>query len=106
MDALRLAIRVDLVYPRWVPTSSMLDQIEELLRAGHWLGPAVLGVLCCRLLIGAPVGAPGDDIAGAVLLALSAALLTAAGMRLNGDKHAAIAPLVFGAMFVASWAMR
>ena len=83
----------------------MLDQIEELLRAGHWLGPAVLGVLCCRLLIGAPMAAPGDDLAGAVLVATAAALLTAAGVRLNGDKHAAIAPLVFGAMFLASWTM-
>ena len=82
----------------------MLDQIEELLRAGHWLGPAVLGALCYRLLIGTPVA--GDDIAGAVLLATSAALLTAAGMRMNADRHAAIAPLVFGAMFVASWTMR
>lgn len=83
----------------------MLDQIEELLRAGHWLGPAVLGVLCYRLLIGTPVAAPGDDIVGAVLLATSGALLTVAGLRLNGDKHAAIAPLVFGAMFLASWTM-
>lgn len=83
----------------------MLDQIEELLRAGHWLGPAVLGVLCCRLLLGTPAAAPGDDIVGAVLLATSGALLTVAGLRLNGDKHAAIAPLVFGAMFLASWTM-
>jgi len=84
----------------------MVDQIEELLRAGHWLGPAVLGALCHRLLIGAPVAPHGDDIVGAVLLATSGAVLTAAGMRLNRDKHAAIAPLVFGAMFVASWTMR
>jgi hypothetical protein len=96
----------DLVYPDWVPTSSMIDQIEELLRAGHWLGPAVLGVLCCRLLIDAPMAAAGDDIAGVVLLGTSGALLTAAGLRLNKDQHAAVAPLVFGAMFLASWAMR
>jgi hypothetical protein len=84
----------------------MHEQIDELLRAGHWLGPAMLGALCCRLLIGAPGAAAGDDVAGAVLLATSGALLTAAGLRLNKDQHAAIAPLVFGAMFLASWAMR
>jgi hypothetical protein len=84
----------------------MLDQIENLLRAGHWLGPAVLGALCYRLLIGAPVAAPGDDLLGAALLATSGLMLTIAGVRLNADQHAAIGPLVFGAMFLASWTMR
>lgn len=84
----------------------MLDQMEDLLRAGHWLGPAVLGPLCYRLLIGVPVAVPGDDVLGAILLATSAVMLTVAGVRLNGDKHAAIGPLVFGAMFVATWTMR
>jgi hypothetical protein len=84
----------------------MHEQIEDFLRAGHWLGPAMLGALCGRVLIGAPVAGSGDDLAGAVLLATSGALLTAAGLRLNRDQHAAIAPLVFGAMFLASWAMR
>ena len=83
----------------------MLDQIEKLLRAGLWLGPAVLGALCHRLLIGTPVAA-GDDLAGAVLLATSGVLLTVAGIRSNGDQHATTAPLVFGAMFLASWTMR
>jgi hypothetical protein len=84
----------------------MLDQIEDLMRAGHWLGPAVLGALCYRLLISAPVTSSGDDFAGSMLLAISGVILTAAGVRLNGDKHAAIPPLVFGAMFIASWTMR
>jgi hypothetical protein len=84
----------------------MLDQIEDLLRAGHWLGPAVLGALCYRLLVGTPISAPGDDVLGAALLATSAVMLTVAGIRLNADKHAAIGPLVFGAMFIASWTMR
>lgn len=84
----------------------MLDQIEDLMRAGHWLGPAVLGALCYRLLISAPVTAPGDDFVGSALLAISAVLLTVAGVRLNGEKHSAIPPLVFGAMFLASWTMR
>ncbi|HWI20679.1 MAG TPA: hypothetical protein VNT81_23145 [Vicinamibacterales bacterium] len=84
----------------------MPDQIEDLLKAGHWLGPAVLGALCYRMLIGAPVAAPGDDVIGWVLLATSGVMLTVAGIRLNADKHAAIGPLVFGAMFIASWTMR
>jgi hypothetical protein len=82
----------------------MFDQIEKLLRAGLWLGPAVLGVLCHRLLIGTPV-APADDLPGVVMLATSGVLLTVAGIRANGE-HAATAPLVFGAMFIASWTMR
>jgi hypothetical protein len=84
----------------------MLDQIEDLMRAGHWLGPAVLGALCYRLLISAPVASPGDDFAGSVLLAISGVILTFAGVKMNAEQHAAIPPLVFGAMFIASWTMR
>ncbi len=84
----------------------MLDQIEDLLRARHWLGPAVLGAQCYRLLIGGPMAIAGEDVPGALLLATSGALLTYAGVRLNKDQHVAIAPLVFGAMFIASWTMR
>lgn len=84
----------------------MLDQIEDLLRAGHWLGPAVLGALCYRMLIAPPAAATGDDVAGATILATSALVLTVAGLRLNDGKQSTIAPLVFGAMFVASWTMR
>ena len=100
----KVGLKPDLVYPLRVPTSSMLDQIEKLLHAGLWLGPAVLGALCHRLLIGTPVAA-GDDLAGIVLLATSGVLLTAAGIRANAER-ATIAPLVFGAMFLASWTMR
>ena len=84
----------------------MLDQIEDLMRAGHWLGPAVLGALCYRLLISAPVTSPADDFAGSVLLAISGVILTFTGVKMDAEKHPATAPLVFGAMFVASWTMR
>lgn len=84
----------------------MVDQIEDLLRAGHWLGPAVLGVLCYRLLIGGPMAPSGDDIPGALMLATSGAILTYAGVRINKGQQAVVAPLVFGAMFLASWTMR
>lgn len=84
----------------------MLDQIEDLLRAGHWLGPAVLGALCYRWLISAPVTATGDDVAGAFILATSAVVLTVAGLKMNDGRQSTIAPLVFGAMFIASWTMR
>lgn len=83
----------------------MIDQIEEMLRAGAWLGPAVLGALCYRLMSHA--GAAGsDDIPGAVMLGTSCVVLTAAGKRASSDRHAALGPLVFAAMFLASWSLR
>jgi hypothetical protein len=83
----------------------MMDHCEDLLRSGIWLGPAMLGALCYRLL-GDSIVAAGDDLAGVVLVATAAMLLTAAGVRFNGGKNVAIAPAVFIAMFVASWSMR
>ena len=47
-----------------------------------------------------------EDIAGAVMLATAAVLLTAASVRFNKDQHALIVPAVFAAMFVASWSIR
>ena len=82
----------------------MLDQVEDLLRAGIWLGPSVLGALCYRLV--ADVAISNEDLAGAVMLATAAVLLTAASVRHNKDKHALIVPAVFAAMFVVSWSMR
>jgi hypothetical protein len=81
----------------------MIDQVEELLRAGTWLGPAVLGALCFRVL-SQQVVLNGDEFAGAVMLATAAVVLTAIGVRYNA-KHAAFAPLAFVAMFIASWSM-
>jgi hypothetical protein len=83
----------------------MIDQVEELMRAGLWLGPAVLGSLCYRLL-GDGTVASGDELAGAMMLATAAVVLTIAGMRFNQERHAAIGPAVFAAMFVASWCLR
>ena len=82
----------------------MLEQVEDLLRAGIWLGPSVLGALCYRLF--ADVAISNEDFAGAVMLATAAVLLTAASVRMNKDKHALIVPAVFAAMFVVSWSMR
>ena len=82
----------------------MLDQVEDLLRAGIWLGPSVLGALCYRLL--ATAASSTEDLAGAVMLATAAILLTAASVRFNKDQHALIVPAVFAAMFVVSWTMR
>ena len=82
----------------------MIDQFQELQQAGVWLGPAVLGALCYRLLADTNIGS--DDLAGAVMLATAAVLLTVAGLRERSGKHAAIAPLAFVAMFLASWSMR
>jgi hypothetical protein len=81
----------------------MLDQVEDLVRAGIWLGPSVLGALCYRLFANAMTA---EDLAGAVMLATAAVLLTAASVRLNKEKHALIVPAVFAAMFVVSWSMR
>jgi hypothetical protein len=81
----------------------MIDQFEELLRSGSWLGPAVLGALCFRVL-SQPGALTGDDYAGAVMLATAAVVLTVIGIRLNG-KNAVVAPVAFVAMFVASWSM-
>ena len=81
----------------------MLDQVEDLVRAGIWLGPAVLGSLCYQLFSRT---ASSEDLAGAVMLATAAILLTAASVRLNKDQHALIVPAVFAAMFVVSWSMR
>jgi len=83
----------------------MINQFEELLRAGLWLGPAVLGSLCYRLLSDTVVSA-GDDFAGAVMLAIAAVVWTVAGVRVNDDRKAPIAPAVFGLMFIASWYVR
>ena len=81
----------------------MLDQVEDFVRAGIWLGPAVLGALCYRLFAAT---ASSEELAGAVMLATAAILLTAASVRLNKDQHALIVPVVFTAMFVVSWSMR
>jgi hypothetical protein len=83
----------------------MIDHVEELLSAGVWLGPAVLGALCYRVLAGA-LSASGDDVAGALMLATGAIVLTVAGTQFKKDHHAALPPLVFAIMFVASWSMR
>ena len=82
----------------------MIDQFQELLQAGVWLGPSVLGALCHRLLVTTGV-AGGDDLAGMVLLATAALILTVAGVQQHRGKHAAIAPVAFVAMFLASWSM-
>jgi len=84
----------------------MIDQVEELLRAGVWLGPALLGAVCYRMLSQEVLARSGDDVAGAVMLATGALVLTIAGTRINKDQHAAIGPVVFAAMFVVSWCMR
>lgn len=83
----------------------MLDQVEDLLKAGIWLGPSVLGSLFYRL-VGDPNYAVADDLAGAVMLVIGAILLTVAGVRLNKGKDHVIVPAVFVAMFVVSWTMR
>ena len=83
----------------------MLDQVEDLLRSGIWLGPAVLGALFYRF-VGDPNYAVADDMAGAVVLSIGAILLTVAGARLNKGKEQVIVPAVFLAMFVVSWTMR
>lgn len=84
----------------------MLDQVEDLLRAGVWLGPAMLGALCCRLLTEGGLARVGDDLPGAMMLALAAIVLTITGTRLNKDKHAALGPSVFAVMFLVSWSLR
>ena len=81
----------------------MLDQVEDLLKAGIWLGPSVLGSLFYRFVSSGNTGA--EDLAGAVMLATAALVLTLLSARLNGGKNAAIAPLAFIAMFAASWSM-
>ena len=81
----------------------MIHQFQELLRAGVWLGPAVLGSLCYQLLAD---HVRGDDLAGAAMLATAAVLLTVAGVREHKGEHPAIAPIAFVAMFLASWSMR
>jgi hypothetical protein len=83
----------------------MIDHVEELLSAGVWLGPAVLGALCYRVLAGA-LSASGDDVAGALMLATGAIVLTIAGTLSKKDHHAALPPIVFAIMFIASWSMR
>ena len=82
----------------------MLDQVEDLLKAGIWLGPSVLGSLFYRFVADSG-NTSAEDIAGAVMLATAALLLTAISIRLNGGKNAAVAPLAFLAMFAASWSM-
>jgi hypothetical protein len=84
--------------------NSMIDQVEELLRAGSWLGPAVLGALVFRVL-SQQMAVHGEEFAGAIMLGTSALVLTAIGVKLNEGKHAALAPVAFVAMFVASWSM-
>jgi hypothetical protein len=83
----------------------MIDQVEDLLRAGVWLGPAVLGALCYRVLATAMYNS-SDQFAGAVMLATAAIIFTVVGTRYNGDKHAATGPLVFAVMFLISWSIR
>ena len=82
----------------------MIDQFQEVLQAGVWLGPSVLGALFHRLIAGAVV-AGSDDLAGVVLLATAALILTVAGVQQHRGKDAAIAPVAFVAMFLASWSM-
>jgi len=84
----------------------MNDQVEELLRAGVWLGPALLGSLLYRVLSQQMLARSGDDVPGAVMLATGALILTIAGTRFNKDQHAAIGPIVFAAMFVVSMWIR
>lgn len=84
----------------------MIDQVEELLRAGVWLGPALLGSLLYRVLSQQMPARSGDDVAGAVMLATAALILTIAGTRFNKDQHAALGPAVFAAMFIVSWFIR
>lgn len=84
----------------------MFDQVEELLRAGIWLGPAVLGSLCYRVLSEGTWARSGEELAGAVMLATAAIVLTIAGTGFNKDRHAAVGPAVFAAMFLLSWSMR
>ena len=82
----------------------MLDQVEDLLKAGIWLGPSVLGSLFYRF-VGESANYGPEDLAGAAMLATAALVLTAISVRLNGGKNAALAPVAFIAMFVASWSM-
>jgi hypothetical protein len=84
----------------------MFDQVEELLRAGIWLGPALLGSLCDGVLTNGTWARSGEEFAGAIMLGTAAVVLTVAGMRFNNDKHAALAPVIFAAMFFVSWSMR
>ena len=86
------------------PHNSMIDQVEELLRAGSWLGPAVLGALVFRVL-SQQMAMHGEEFAGAVMLGTSALVLTAIGVKLSEGRHAALAPVAFVAMFIASWSM-
>jgi hypothetical protein len=83
----------------------MLNQIEELLRAGIWIGPAVLGSLCFRV-VSEGVSLSSPEGAGALMLATAAIVLTILGTRVNHDKHAALGPAVFTAMFFVSWSIR
>jgi hypothetical protein len=84
----------------------MNDQVEELLRAGVWLGPALLGSLLYRMLSEELLARSADEVAGAFMLATGALILTIAGTRFNKDQHVAVGPLVFAAMFVVSWCIR
>jgi hypothetical protein len=79
----------------------MMAHCEEVLRAGTWLGPSVLGSLCYRLL--SNTAAAGDDFAGMVMLATAGIVWTVAGVRINTDTSTRIIPAVFAAMFVATW---
>jgi hypothetical protein len=83
----------------------MLDHFEELGRSAVWLGPAVLGALFYRL-VADPAYAAADDLAGVIMLATGAIILTAAGVRLNQAKGHVVVPTVFATMFVVSWLMR
>ena len=83
----------------------MLNQVEELLRAGIWIGPALLGSLCFRV-VSEGVSLASAEGAGALMLATAAIVLTIIGTRLNHDKHAALGPVVFTAMFFVSWSIR
>lgn len=84
----------------------MVDQVEDLLRAGAWLGPAVLGALCFQVLRDGTWARSGEEFAGAMMLATAAIVLTIAGTRFNKDKHAAFGPAIFAVMFLVSWSLR
>jgi hypothetical protein len=79
----------------------MIAHFEEVLRAGTWLGPSVLGSLCYRLLSNTVLA--GDDFPGMVMLATAAVVWTVAGVRINTEQSTRIVPATFAAMFIATW---
>ena len=51
------------------------------------------------------LGRPDNGVALDDAIAHFRSIASSVDVPVNGDKHAAIAPLVFGAMFLASWTM-